>query len=100
MSDFNRQMAKMMSGTKTKVICGEVMGNIDPLTEWIKWLSYTPDFQKKRINELQNKKVIELSLSELDELRENLYQKRMLDLIKIYGTEQISKDEYMEVYII
>lgn len=98
MSDFNRQMAKMMSGTKTKVICGEVMGNIDPLTEWIKWLSYTPDFQKKRINELQNKKVIELSLSELDELRENLYQKRMLDLIKIYGTEQISKDEYMEVY--
>ena len=55
-------------------------------------------FSKKIINELQNKKVIELLLSELDELRENLYQKRMLDLIKIYGTEQISKDEYMEVY--
>lgn len=50
------------------------------------------------INELQNKKVIELLLSELDEFRENLCQKRMLDLIKIYGTEQISKDEYMEVY--
>ena len=57
-------------------------------------------FSKKIINELQNKKVIELLLSELDELRENLYQKRMLYLIKIYGTEQISKDEYMEVYII
>lgn len=39
-------MAKMISGTKTKVICGEVIGNIDSLTEWIKWLSYTPDFQK------------------------------------------------------
>lgn len=33
MSDFNRQMEKMMSGTKTKVICGEVIGNIDSLTE-------------------------------------------------------------------
>jgi hypothetical protein len=98
MSNFNKEMAHIMAGTGAKVIPGEVIGNVNPITEWIKWLSYLPDFQMKKIEAIKNTKAANLSLSELDELRSFVYQNRMLDLIKIYGTDQISKDEYLEVY--
>lgn len=95
---FNRVMAKMMAGSDVKIIHGEVIGNIDPYIEWIKWLSYVPEFQKARIQELDSKIIEEMSLEELDELRIYKSQIRMLELFKKYGTSEISKDEYMEVY--
>ena len=95
---FNRVMANMMAGSDVKIIHGEVIGNIDPYIEWIKWLSYVPEFQKSRIQELNSKRVEEMTLEELDELRAYKSQIRMLGLFKIYGTKEISKDEYMEVY--
>ncbi len=39
-----------------------------------------------------------MTLKELDELKVYQSQIRMLELFKIYGTDKISKDEYMEVY--
>ena len=95
---FNREMAKIIAGSGVKIIHGEVMGNIDPYMEWIKWLSYVPVFQKARIQELNSKTVAELTLEELDEVRAYKSQNRMLGLFKIYGTGEISKKEYMEVY--
>lgn len=95
---FNRVMANMMAGSDVKIIHGEVIGNIDPYIEWIKWLSYVPEFQKSRIQELNSKRVEEMTLEELDELRAYKSQIRMLGLFKIYGTKEISKDEYMEFY--
>ena len=98
MNDFNREMAMLMAGTESMAIHGATIGNVSPYIEWIKWLSYTPDFQKKKIKELNNKVAGDLSLKELYELCEYLNQQRMLRLFKIYGTTKISKDEYMEVY--
>ena len=95
---FNRIMANIMAGSDTKIISGEIIGNVDPYIEWIKWLSYLPEFQKARIQELNSKIVEELTLEELDEIRAYKSQIRMLGLFKIYGTSEISKKEYMEVY--
>ena len=92
---FNREMAKIMAGKEVKVIHGECC-NIDTISEWIKWLSYVPEFQQLRIQELNSKENI--SLEELDEIRSFKYQNKMLELFKLYGTSEISKDEYMEVY--
>ena len=96
--NFNREMANIMAGSGVKVIHGECIGNVDPYIEWIKWLSYIPEFQKERIQYLNSKTVEELTLEEIDELRTYKYQKKMLELFKIYGTNKISKEEYMEVY--
>lgn len=98
MNNFNREMAMLMAGTGSKAIHGKMIGNVSPYIEWIKWLSYTPDFQEEKMQELNNKVVKDLSLAEVSELREYLEQKRMLNLFKIYGSTVITKDEYMEVY--
>ena len=95
---FNREMANMLAGSNVKVIHGEVIGNVDPYIEWIKWLSYIPKFQQLRIQELNSKKVADISIEELNEVKEYRNQSRMLRLFKIYGTSEISKNEYMEVY--
>ena len=84
--NFNREMANIMAGSGVKAIHGECVGNVDPYIEWIKWLSYIPKFQKERMQYLNSKAVEELTLEEIDEL------------FKIYGTNKITKKEYMEVY--
>lgn len=98
MSNLNKQMINVLTDTGTKIIPGRKIGNVDLYTEWMKWLSYIPDFQKTKIETLSKKTYSELSISELTQLNDYLNQKRMLKLFKIYGTKQISKDEYMEVY--
>lgn len=98
MSNLNKQMINVLADTGTKIIPGRKIGNVDLYTEWMKWLSYIPDFQKTKIETLSKKTYSELSISELTQLNDYLNQKRMLKLFKIYGTKQISKDEYMEVY--
>lgn len=95
---FNRAMTNMLASSGAKIIHGEFMGNVDSYKEWIKWLSYVPEFQKVRIQELNSKPVEELTLEELDEIRSYNSQIRMLELFKRYGTSKISQDEYMEVY--
>ena len=90
---FNREMANMLAGSNVKVIHGEVIGNVDPYIEWIKWLSYIPKFQQLRIQELNSKKVADISIEELNEVKEYRNQSRMLRLFKIYGTSEISNEE-------
>lgn len=95
---FNKVVANMMAGSNIKIIHGEVVGNANPYIEWIKWLSYIPKFQEVRLQELSSKKVEELTGEEIDELNTYKRQNRILKLFKLYGTKEISKDEYMEVY--
>lgn len=95
---LNRVMASMMAGSNVKMIHGEVTRNVDPYMEWTKWLSYVPEFQKERIQELNSKRMEEMTLEEVEELEKYKNQNRMLGLFKIYSTSKISKDEYMEVY--
>lgn len=94
---FNRVMANAIYGDGVRIIPGEVVGNVNPYIEWIKWLSYVPEFQKERIDELSSKTIDEVTLEDLDELRAYKSQIRMLELFKVYGTSEISKEEYMEV---
>lgn len=52
MSDINRIIAKEIAKTddvKPKIIPGNVIRNESPNMEWVKWLSYEPEFEKKRI---------------------------------------------------
>lgn len=95
---FNREMANILVGSGAKIIYGEIIGNVDPYIEWIKWLSYVPKFQQTRVKKLNSKKIKDMSLEEKEEVRNYKNQKRMSKLFKIYGSSDISKEEYMEVY--
>ncbi len=51
---MTKQIIKM--GTNVKLIHGKVIGNISPIMEWTKWLSYKPEFEKKEMIGLTRKK--------------------------------------------
>ena len=92
-------IAKRLAGTKNKIIHGEVKRNVDPIIEWIKWLSYIPNCQKNRIKYLKLKTNNEMSIEELNEINQYKSQLRMAKLFKLYSTSDISKNKYMEVYM-
>lgn len=98
--DFNRKIAREVSkiGGNVKIIHGSVIGNIPPDIEWTKWLSYEPEFEKKRIEYLDSKKVSELSYKELEEASRYSRNKIFARLFKIYGTSECSEEDYMRVY--
>ena len=100
MSDFNRIMTKEMikMGVNCKIIPGNTIGNVSPIIEWIKWLSYEPEFEKKRIEYLDSKKRSELSYEEIDEAANYNRNKIFAELFKIYGTSEGSNEDYMRVY--
>jgi hypothetical protein len=100
MSRINRMIAKEMakSGGKVTLIHGNVIGNINPLIEWIKWLNYEPEFEKIRMEYLDTKKVSELTLEELEEASKYIRNRIFARLFKIYGTKDCSEEDYMRVY--
>lgn len=100
MSDYNRILARQMakSGGKVKVVCGNVVGNVLPCAEWIKWLNYEPEFEKRRIEYLDTKKISELTTEELKEASKYSRNKVFAKLFKIYGTSECSEEDYMKVY--
>ena len=100
MSDFHKIMTKAMfnMGCTTKIINGHVIGNVSPDIEWTKWLSYEPEFEKKRIEYLDTKKVYELSYEELEEESKYSRNKIFARLFKIYGTDECSEEDYMRIY--
>ena len=100
MSNFNRIMAKEMAkiGGKTKIVPGKGMGFISPDIEWIKWLSYEPEFESKRIEYLNSKKISELSYEELEEALSYSRNKILTELFKMYSVNECSEKDYMKVY--
>lgn len=98
--DFDRRLANTLAGmgNGTKIIHGNVAGNVSPDIEWIKWLSYEPDFEKERMEYLFSKKVTELSSEEFDEISRYSRNKTVAELFKVYGTSECSKEDYMRVY--
>lgn len=95
---FDREMAKIMAGNGTKIIHGGNIGNVDPYIEWIKWLSYIPEYEKKRIEYFDSKKISELTYEELEEASRYSRNKIFARLFKIYGTRECSEEDYMKVY--
>ena len=57
-----------------------------------------PESQKSRIQQLESKTVREISLEEIEEIYQYRYQEKMANLFKLYGTNNISEAEYLEVY--
>ena len=100
MSNISKIMVKELnkSGSQVKFIYGNVFGNIPPIIEWIKWLSYEPEFEKNRIEHLNSKGINNLSYEEINELNYYMKRKRMAQLFKKYDNMKCSKEEYMEVY--
>ena len=71
MSDLKRIMAKEMAKISSSTainIRGNVIGSVNPLIEWIRWLSYVPYFMKERIDYIYSKNIRDLSIDELKEL--------------------------------
>ena len=91
-----REMAT--SGGKAKITCGKTIVNVSPDVEWLKWLSYEPEFEKNRIEYFDSKKVSELSLEELAEASRYIKNRVFAELFKIYGASECSKEDYMKVY--
>lgn len=91
---FAREMLK--SGAK--VIHGNMNGNVSPVVEWIKWLSYESEFEKQRIKYLHSKRVSELSYEELEEASIYSRNKTYARLFKIYDTSECSYENSMRVY--
>ncbi len=96
--DYNRMVAKEMAGMGGKFLHGKTIGNVSPDIEWIKWLSYEPEFEKKRIEYFDSKRVSELSYEELLEACIYSRNKVFARLFKIYGTQECSTEDYMKVY--
>lgn len=97
MNSFSRRAVSRLSDRGIKIYACSGGGN-HSYTEWLKWLSYVPTFQKTRIEELSSKMVENLSFHEVQEVYEYKNQVRMLDLFQKYGTGVISREEYLEVY--
>ena len=76
----------------------EVIDGVSLDREWIKWLSYVPEFKKERLDMLNNKMVKDVSLEELKEIRKYKKQIRALELLEKYNNEEISKEEQLKVY--
>lgn len=95
--NYKNVWAKEMINAGEKVIYG-ASGNISPDIEWIKWLNYEPEFEKRRIEYLSSKNTTELSLQELEEISRYRKNKDMANLFKIYGTSECSKEEAKQVY--
>ena len=65
--------------------------------EWIKWLTYMPDFKRNRIEEINKKRVDDLSVEDLNEILEYKKQEKMLELLKKVQNESATTLEYNEV---
>lgn len=99
MSELNEIMARRYAQNGGgKIIPGYTPGKVSPYLEWLKWLSYEPNFEKERIESLNTKKVLELTLDELDYVRTNRRNKILAGLFKIYGTAECTEEQYMTVY--
>ena len=91
---LDKIIAKEMSHGNSKTF--PLKYGINSYLEWIKWLEYIPKFETERRQELESKR--NLTKEELDELEKYLEQSYMLELFKLYGTNEISKENYMKVY--
>ena len=99
MNDFNRSIVRELAKSGgSKIIRGNNISNINPIKEWIKWLSYEPEHEIERKKVLYQKSIKELTIDELNEIVKYKTRERMVTLFKKYDNGQCSYNEYMEVY--
>ena len=91
-----REMARL--GGNFKVFKGPIINNLTPDIYWIKWLSYIPDTEKKRMEYFDTKKVSDLSCEEIEEANRYKRNREFARLFKIYGTDECSEEDFIKVY--
>lgn len=76
MGSLNQILAREMSKSKGRVSIVPMYGggNVSPYLEWKKWLSYVPEFERKRIEYFDSKKYQNYLMMNL---------KRLVDIEKI-----------------
>ena len=74
------------------------LGTIDSASEWLKWLSYEPCFEKNKIKEIERKKAKDLSIDELHELITYKERLEMKKLIINYQDDKCNDEELLKVY--
>lgn len=100
MGSLNQILAREMSKSKGRAsIVPRYDGvNVSPYLEWKKWLSYVPEFERKRIEYFDSKKISELSYDELEEASRYRKNQIFAELFQVYGTSECSEENYMMVY--
>ncbi len=68
------------------------------LIEWIKWLSYEPNFEKKRIEYFDSKKISDLSYEELEEASKYSKNKVFARLIRKYINNECQNEDIIKIY--
>lgn len=100
MVSLNQILAREMSKSKGRasIVPRYDGGNVSPYLEWKKWLSYVPEFERKRIEYFDSKKISELSYDELEEASRYRKNQIFAELFQVYGTSECSEEIYMMVY--
>lgn len=100
MVSLNQILAREMSKSKGRasIVPRYDGGNVSPYLEWKKWLSYVPEFERKRIEYFDSKKISELSYDELEEASRYRKNQIFAELFQVYGTIECSEENYMMVY--
>mgnify|MGYP004450716413 FL=1 len=100
MGSLNQILAREMSKSKGRasIVPKNDGGNVSPYLEWKKWLSYVPEFERKRIEYFDSKKISELSYYELEEASRHRKNQIFAELFQVYGTSECSEENYMMVY--
>lgn len=100
MGSLNQILTREMSKSKGRasIVPRYDGGNVSPYLEWKKWLSYVPEFERKRIEYFDSKKISELSYDELEEASRYRKNQIFAELFQVYGTSECSEENYMMVY--
>lgn len=96
--NLGRIIARELAGGEAKIICGNPGSSINSYMEWLKWISYVPSSQESKIKDIKEKEINALSINGLEELRKYETERRIEKLFFNYGSVNISKEEYLEVY--
>ena len=78
-------------------INSEELNGISVDLEWIKWISYSPKFEKKKMKKIFSKKVEKMGYRELIDISK--YKKRLhiLNILNYYSSKKCSDEEYSEL---
>lgn len=98
MSNYSRIIANEIAKRNEAVIVRKPIGKLNPIKEWVKWLSYETEYEKERKQIVYSKTGKDLTIDELSELNVFKYRNYMKELLIKYENKECTKEEYMTVY--
>ena len=80
---------------------GEKIGfRYDPngALEYLKWLTYIPEFEFNELDTLTRKNIKDLTSSEIDRIKILKQRQEMVSVFKRYVSDECTKDDILSVY--